>query len=389
MNDDGQFDLIVVGLGAMGSAVAYHAQRLGLSVLGLDRYEPPHELGSTHAETRISRLAVGEGPQYLPFVARSHELWRELETLTGKRLLYECGGYIFTEPAQDGERWSDFAKATARVAADAGIDFELRSPQRVRSDHPLIKVPDRLTVGYEPTGALIMAEQAVTAQLNLARAGGAVIKVNEPVTTIDASDHEVVISTDLGAYHASHVALCTGPWLSELAHQRHAALTEVTRQVVYWFEVDDLAAFSHDRFPFIIWVGESDEDYVGIFPTPPGTTPGLKVVSEQFIKPTTAATVDRTVSQAEIDAFYQTKLQPKLDGVRPRCIRAAVCLYTNTPDDHFLIDSDPRSGRITVMSPCSGHGFKHSAALGEAVAERIATGTSSLDLAPFATSRFG
>ncbi len=373
----------------MGSAVAYHAQRLGLTVLGLDRYDPPHELGSTHAETRISRLAVGEGPQYLPFVTRSHELWREIETLTDQRLLYECGGYIFTEPVQDGERWSDFAKATAGIAADAGIHFELRTPERVRADHPQIKLPDRLTVGYEPTGALIMAEQAVAAQLELARAGGAVVHVNEPVARIDTSDQEVVVSTDLNTYSASHVALCTGPWLSELAHQSHAALVEVTRQVVYWFEADDLAAFSHKRFPFIIWVGETDEDYVGIFPTPPGTTPGLKVVSEQFIKTTTMATVDHSVSQAEIDSFYQTQLQPKLDGVRSRCIRAAVCLYTSTPDDHFLIDSDPRSDRITVMSPCSGHGFKHSTALGEAVAQRIATGTSSLDLSSFATSRFG
>ncbi len=378
------YDVIVVGLGAMGAAVAYHAAKLGLSVMGIDRFDPPHALGSTHAETRITRLAVGEGAHYLPFVERSHQIWQELHDASGERLLYQTGGVLVTgQQPVAGQRWEDFVVVTDAIAQAAGIDFDILTPAELRVSHPMILVPDDVRVGFEPTGGLVMAERAVAVQLQQARELGAALQMNREVSSIRPLGNGVEVVSQAGIHRASHVVLATGPWFGDLVAPELAALITVTRQVVYWFEVEDFDAFRTDRFPFLMWIDERDEDYVGVFPIPPGTTPALKVLGEQFLQTTDPASVDRVVSTEEIEDFYHRLLLPKVAGVTPNCVKTAVCLYSNTPDDHFLIDSDPRSDRITVMSPCSGHGFKHSTALGEAVAQSIAVGDSDLDLSPF------
>ncbi len=378
-----RFDLIIVGLGAMGSAVAYQSAKLGLSVLGIDRFDPPHHRGSTHAETRITRRAVGEGPQYLPFVSRSHELWREIESETGDVLFHQTGGLILTEPVLTGARWQDFAIATHEIGQRAGIPCELLSPATVRERHPAIKITDDMSACFEPTGGLVMCEQAVTSQLNLARAHGARIIINTEVVDLIPGPESVVVNTRTERFEGQRVVLATGPWLPEMTDPSIAAQLSVTRQVVYWFEVDDLDQFSAESFPFVMWVGETDEHYFSLFPTPPGGTRAVKVLGEQFVNTTTADTVDLRVSSEEIDRFYSELAEPRIEGLRPHAVHSAVCLYTNTPDDHFLIDTDPRSDRILAMSPCSGHGFKHSAALGEAVAQTVAGMSPTLDLSPF------
>ena len=379
-----RYDLLVVGLGAMGSAVTYHATRQGLSVLGVDQYEPPHDLGSTTAETRITRLAVGEGPQYLPFVERSHEIWRELEAESGAQILHECGGIIITDQQPvPGQRWEDFVTETARIAERGGIEYELLDPASVRHAHPWVNVPDNRNAGFERTAGLVMADRAVKVQLELAQQHGATIQTGERVETIEPHDGFVRVRTDAGEYEATNVVVSTGPWFSELVAPEHGEQVTVTRQVVYWFEAEDLDAFTTSAIPFVMWIAQRDEDYIGLFPMPPGGTPAVKILGEQFLETTDARSVDREVSQQEIDTFFDVHVAPKFSGVTRNCVRSAVCLYTNTTDDHFLIDTDPRSENIIVMSPCSGHGFKHSTALGEAVAERIATGTSTYDLAPF------
>jgi len=231
-----EWDLIVVGLGAMGAAVAYHASKIGLRVLGIDQFEPPHAFGSTKAETRITRLAVGEGPHYLPFVKRSHEIWRELEAATGEQLLIECGGLIITEQEPvPGQRWEDFVVETARIADDAGIEYSVLSPQDVRTEHRWITVPDDRNVGFEPTAGLVMAETAVRIQLALAAASGTAIRTRERVTAIEPGVDRVTVRTAAGAYTASNVVVSTGPWFAELAAPSQGKLAEVTRQVVYWF----------------------------------------------------------------------------------------------------------------------------------------------------------
>lgn len=228
-----------------------------------------------------------------------------------------------------------------------------------------------------------MAERAVTTQLELARGLGADLHTTERVVDVTTDERDVVVTTDRDSYRANHVVIAAGPWMRELVQQVHRRQLEVTRQLVLWFEPEDPAVFSIERFPFLMWVGDSIADYFAVFPIAPGGTPAVKVLDEQFSDGTEPDTVDRTVSQTEIDSFYERHLASSINGLTRNCVRAEVCLYTTTPDEHFLIDADPRSDRITVMSPCSGHGFKHSTALGEAVAEQVATGSSTLNLEPF------
>lgn len=384
----GSYDLIVVGLGAMGAATLLQARRRGLNCLGIDRHDPPHEFGSTHAETRVTRLAVGEGAQYLPFAKRSHEIWRELEATTGQELFHESGNLIINPLAEsDDDRWGDFVSATDAVAATAGIDFEVLTAAQVRDRHPRLAITDQERAGFEPTGGAVMCERAVDVQLQLARSEGAETHTNETVTDITPTASCVTITTANGSYRADRVVLATGAWLPSMVAAQDREQLSVTRQVVYWFEVDDPADFGAARFPTVIWASTSIDAYLAVFPIPNDSAPVLKVLGEQFHTTTDADTVDRFVTDAEIDSFYERLVLPRVVGVGPTCVRSTVCLYTNTPDDHFLIDTDPRSDRVMVVSPCSGHGFKHSAALGEAIAETVATGNSTLDLNPFARIR--
>ena len=378
-------DLAVVGLGAFGAAVAYQAAALGLDVVGFDRHHPPHELGSSHAETRVTRLAVGEGPQYVPFARRSHEIWRELGAATDTVLLHDHGGLIIAPAGtSEDERWGNFVEDTAAVAAGAGLEFEQMSPSESRARFPNLLVDDDEAVGREPTSGTVMAEQAIAAQLHLAADAGADLRVGSSVSAVGRSRGLPVVRTSEGDVAARHVVIAAGAWAPEF-HDRERL--RVTRQVVYWFAADDLEAWRPDHVPFVIWARRSIDEYLGAFGAPWGGIPGVKVLGEQFVDTTSPEAVDRTVSPAEIAAFHERMVEPRLAGLTPNCIKAAVCLYTSTPDDHFLVAAHPEHPDVTVVSACSGHGFKHSAAIGEALARRAA-GLEHLDLSPFSRDRF-
>ncbi len=386
------FELIIIGLGAMGSAALYQAAKAGVSVLGIDRYTPPHEFGSSHAESRITRLAVGEGSAYLPLVARSHEIWRELEAKTGQQLLYQPGGYIIARSNASStlsSHWDRFVQRTADVAATANIPFEIRTPADVRQHLPNILIQDDDEAGFEPSGGVVLSEAAVKTQLELARKLGATTHFNEPVIDIKFDADVVTVTTEHKRFQAKNVIVSAGAWIGDFFPPAKRNVLRITRQVVYWFEVDDPTQFSTDHFPFFLWLGDTTDDYVGIFPMPPHGVPGLKILTEQFHTATDPTSVSRMVTQTEIEQFYETVVTRKLTGVTSNCIKAAVCLYTNTPDDHFIIDHHPDTEQIILASPCSGHGFKHSAAIGEAMVQLAITGKSEIDLASFALNRFG
>jgi len=385
------YDLIIIGLGAMGSAALYQAAKAGANVLGIDRYTPPHEFGSSHAETRVTRLAVGEGPEYLPLVARSHEIWEELAAKTGEQLFYQSGGYIIT-PADSVQtqydHWYQFVNRTAKVAAGAGIPFELQTAAQVRKRLPNVIVRDGDQIGYEPSGGVVLSEKAVETQVKLAQENGASVRFNEPVMEMEFGADSVTVVTEAGRYTADKAIVTTGPWTPSFLPEQESSLLRVTRQVVYWFEVEEMDAFSTDNFPFFLWVGDDQEDYLGVFPIPPNRIPGMKLLTEQFVEATDPDMVAREVTQAEIDHFYQRYVTKHFRGVTPNCLKASVCLYTSTPDEHFIIDHHPESERVIVTSACSSHGFKHSAAIGESVVQWAMEGESRIDLGSFRWDRF-
>lgn len=379
------FDLIVVGLGAMGAATLYQAAKQGANALGIDRFQPPHTTGSTHGETRMTRLAVGEGPQYVPLVKRSHEIWQALTEETGQHLLYLCGLYTAAPKNTGGAgHYGGFVEKAADVAEAQNLPYELLTATELRQRHPAYNVPDTDHAIFDPNGGVVDCEAAVQVQLQLAQQLGAKTLLNRIVAEVVPDSAGVRVNTADATFTADQVVVAAGSWVKSFLPNRLHAHFRVTRQVIYWMAVDDPAPFTPENFPAMIWPGLTADDYFGVFPMLPNRTPGLKMLTERREFECDPDTVDRDVSVAELNEFFDVVMRDKVNGVQRKCISAKVCLYTDTPDDHFIIDHHPDSNRVIVVSPCSGHGFKHSAALGENLAQWALTGQSQIDLSPFA-----
>ena len=384
-----QFDVIVVGLGAMGSAALYQASRRGAKTLGIDRYQPPHTLGSSHGDTRITRFAIGEGECYVPLVQRSDEIWRELEARSGLTLFHRSGGLIIAPPSSSatfhGE--GDFVEASARVAARHGIAHEVIDADEIMRRHPLLKPRASDRAYYEPGAGVLRPERCVAAQLDQARRAGATIHTGERVTGYRADADGVTVTTERGSYRADKLILSAGAWMADLMPEAYRSGIRVCRQVIYWFEAEDIAQFDPAVFPWVIWIGDTLDDFWSTFPAPPDGVAGVKLVTEQYHTSTHPDEVSREVTAAERDDMYYRLTQPRIAGLRDKLVQAEVCLYTVTPDEHFVIDFHPDSARVVIASPCSGHGFKHSAAVGEALAHLALDGTTAFDISAFGLAR--
>lgn len=385
------FDAIVVGLGAMGSAAVYQLAKRGIKVLGLDRSSPPHADGSSHGESRIIRQAIGEGEAYVPLVLRAYELWREIERETGQDLLAITGGLTLesqkSEAVMHGRR--DFLDQAIRCAAKFGIRHEILDTADIRKRFPQFAVTDERAYFEYETGFL-RPELCIEAQLQLARKHGAAVQVDEAVVTVESPDNfGVTVKTSRRSYRAEKVIITAGPWVDRFLPPPYAHLFKVSRQVMYWFDIrsDCRATFALPGFPIFIWIfGNGGEFGFYGFPTLDGKT--IKVATEQFTALTDPDRAHRTVGMEEKQAMYKDYVQGRLPGISDHCAAAASCLYTTTPDSNFVIDFHPDSEHIIVVSPCSGHGFKHSAAIGEALAERIIEGKSTIDTSSFSLKRF-
>lgn len=383
------YDVIVIGLGAMGSAALYQLAKRGARVLGIDQHRPPHNLGSTHGESRITRLATGEGATYVPFAQRSHEIWRELEAATGERLLTLSGGLILC-PKGGGAQFhgqQDFVEQTAAIAHTFGIEHAILDAVAVRQRWPQLRVQDHEHAYFEPSGGVVAVEKAVATQLQLAQQRGATVRLEETAYGYTNDGAGVTVTTSQGVYHGAQLILSAGPWINQFLPAIYHRNFAVYRQAIYWFEAADPIQFDTDHFPFLIWIGATPEEYYSAFPYDRSGTAGLKMVTEEYLHTTTPATVERTVQPEEIARMYRDFATRRINGVRPRCLKTDVCLYTNTPDEHFILDFHPASDRVIVASPCSGHGFKHSAAIGETLAELALDGSSTRDIALFRFAR--
>lgn len=382
-------DVVVVGLGAMGSAVLYQLARRGARAIGVDRFHPPHDQGSSHGETRITRQAIGEGEEYVPFALRSHEIWRELEAETGDGLLFQVGGLLLARESGSARHHGqgDFVARSIAAARRFRIAHEVLGAGEIEKRFPPFRLVGDEIGYYEPGAGYLRPERCVAAQLEGARARGAGARTGETVLRIVPRAGEVEVVTDRATYTAGRVIVTAGAWAPALLGGPFAERLRVYRQVLCWFAPDAPATFAPGAFPIFIWIhGGTATDYFYGFPL---VSDGIKLAGEQFSETTDPDRVPRVVSPAEVAGIYATHVRDRIAGVSDRCLRAETCLYTVTPDSRFVIDRHPDSERILVASPCSGHGFKHSAALGEALAELALDGASRLDLAPFSLARFG
>lgn len=384
-----RYDAIVLGLGAMGSAAAYQLTRRGATVLGIDRYTPPHAFGSTHGDTRITRLAVGEGLEYVPLVRRSHEIWRELEQQSGVSLLTQCGGLLMSVAAGRGRQGdATFLSRTIAAARTFDIPHETLTTNDIVTRFPHLALSGAEQGYYEPAAGYLRPERCVQTQLALAQQGGADLRFGERVTSYHDDGGGVSVTTSSGAYSAATLVVSAGPWVGELLPDV-ASLFTVHRQVLYWFDLEEASRYpSYADMPVYIWeFGDGADDFIYGFPMVDGPTGGAKVATESYRSPTTPDDVDRLVSPREVDAMFDRFVGPQLRGVSRRCVKTRTCLYTVTPGSRFVIDVHPSDRNVIVASPCSGHGFKHSAAIGEVIAELATSGTSELDISAFTFSR--
>ena len=382
-------DVAVVGLGAMGAAVLYQLARRGVQAVGIDRFAPPHAMGSSHGETRLTRRAVGEGDSYVPLVTRSHAIWRELEAETGEQLMQACGLLMLARPGLRTEHHGrgDFLNQTAAVARRHGIDHEVLDTGAIQARFPNFALEGDEVGYFEPGAGVVRPERCIAAQLRRAGELGATILNDRAARAINRHGSEIGIETDDGTILAGQVVAATGAWSAKLLGRPFDTQLVPYRQVLHWFPVADEGPWRAEACPAYLWMhGTRPQDYFYGFPSLPGACE-VKVATEQYGEACDPDTVDRTVTPAEATSMHTDHLVGRLRGVLPRAERSSACLYTVTADSGFVIDRHPDMERLIVVSACSGHGFKHSAGIGDAVAQLVCEGRSDIDLAPFRLDR--
>lgn len=384
-------DVIVVGLGAMGSATAYQLAARGARVVGIDRYKPPHAMGSTLGESRVTRVATAEGPEYVPLARRSQELWRDIEERSGEDVFTACG-VVMLGPRSGGRSIhgiDDWVVRTTQLAERLEVEHELLDGDAARERWPALAIDPEFRAYFEPGAGFVRPEAAVRAQLGLARRCGARLLQDTVVSAVRSEGDGATVTTSAGELHADHAVVCAGAWVPDFFHAPELrSLFRIERQLLHWFEVEP--AYAHlatqDRLPVHFWATD-DHPFYG-FPMLGRLRDGIKAATDDHVPATSPDAVDRSTDPDDARAMHDACLRGRLLAASREPIRSAACMYTVTPDRGFVIDDHPEFAHVTIVSPCSGHGFKHSAAIGEALAERILDGASRIDLDPFSLDRF-
>jgi sarcosine oxidase len=366
-------DVIVVGLGADGSAAAAHLAARGAKVLGLESFARGHTNGSSGGLTRVIRLAYYEHPDYVPLLKRAWTLWRELESETGTELLRQIGG-VYAGP-RDGE----LVGGALRSAREHSLEHELLDPAALRDRLPLFRFDPEWCGLAEAAAGYLLPEKAIAAQLARAERHGAALRFDERVTAWTRDGDGVRVTTDRGTYRAAKLVIAAGAWNARLL-PRIASLLQVKRVPLFWFE----PVAEHDalaRLP--VYIVDSGLGH-GCYGFPYLADQGLKIATHGAGTPADPDTVDRDVhaaDEAPLRAFIRERL-PVADGpVR----MTKVCMYTVTPDEHFIVDVD---GPVAYSSACSGHGFKFASVLGEVLADLALDGTTRHPIGFLSASRF-
>ena len=372
------FDVIVVGLGAMGSSACCELARRGAKVLGLEQFNLLHSLGSSHGQSRMIRLAYYEHPEYVPLLRRAHELWREMELKHGNIFLQS--GVIYM-----GAPSSPLISGSERSARQYGIAHELLDREQLRARSPLFEVPKDYVGMFEPEAGILRPEFIIRHYLSAALAAGVEVHACEPVTSWQATDSSITVETTKAAYTAKHVIFCSGAWTGAIVADLGAKL-KVTRQIMAWFWPQRPELFSAERTSS--WAIDNGNGglFYG-FPMLPGY-PGVKVAIHAQGAEVKPDQVTRSFLPGD-DLEVRSAVRRYLPLAEGPLLASSVCLYTNSPDSHFIVDRHPRHERVTVACGFSGHGFKFASVMGEILADLALAGTSSLPIEFLSLKRFG
>ena len=354
------YDVIVVGVGGMGSAALWQLARRGKRVLGLERFDIPNAMGSSHGVTRIIRLPYHESPDYVPLLRRAYELWRALERDSGRELLVVTGSI---DASREGV--SPFRGALESAQAH-GIEHDVLSGREVNARFPGYRLPDDFAALYQPQGGFIASERAIVSHVQAAQSLGAEIHAREPVLEWKAKPggDGVVVTTDHGRYEASTLILSCGAWMGELAPiLKNLAVPE--RQVLAWFQPHKPELFQPGRFPvFNIEVDEGR--YYGL---PEYGVPGFKLGRYHHRGESGPADEIRKEPDREDESLLRSFARKYFPAGNGPTMALRSCFFTNTPDEHFILDFHPRYPQVILASPCSGHGYKFCSVIGEILAD--------------------
>ena len=395
-------EVLVLGLGAVGAAVAYQLDRRGVPFIALERQPAAgHGFGSSHGESRITREAVGEGLDYIPLVQRSHEIVAELET-PERRLREEVGVLYLASGDAGGARHgaTDFMAATRRAAELAGVELVALDAAALRRDYPQFNVSDD-TVGYlEPRAGFLRPERCIEAQLEAIEGPEGKLRFGETVLGLGRSGDGVLVTTDAGAYRAKQAVVAMGAWTPSFVGEPFQRDIKVLRQMLHWFAPEPGGPWSggpaaEGGGPVFLWFhGSGEGDVFYGFPAMQDGKGGVKVATEQYATAIAPDTADWTVAAAETQAMFDTHVRGRLVGVSDVRIDAKACLYTwndrSVGSGHkgrFLIGPHRDIPGVTVVSACSGHGFKHSLGLGDAVVRQLLGEPGFCDLSVFNPDR--
>ena len=369
-------DFIVIGAGGVGSAALFHLASRGARVLGLDRFPPGHDRGSSHGRTRIIRQAYYEHPDYVPLLFRAYELWAELGQRIGRPLLHEIG------LLQAGPADSEVLAGVRRSATEHTLNIEELSAAELVRRFPGFQVPDGWTSLFEPKAGYLDVEACVVVHIEEAERRGAELRTGVAVIGWRNIAGGFEVQTDAGTFQSRGLVVTAGPWAGQLLKELSVSLI-VRRKFQYWYPAGPTYRAEQNCPAFL-------------FDTPEGIFYGLPEFGTEELKVAEHTggqvvddplTVDRTLDRAD-NACVESFIASHLPGVRRELSGYSVCMYTLTPDEHFIVDRLPADQRIVFAAGLSGHGFKFTCVLGEALAELALNGSTALPIGFFSAGRF-
>ena len=372
------FDAIVIGVGGMGSAAVYHLARRGWKVLGLEQYDIPHELGSSHGHSRMIRYTLQEHPSYVPLVRRAYELWHELEEAAGETLM------VITGSVRAGPPDSAFFQGALEACDVHGIPYEILTAAEINRRFPGYRFPEEISSVYQADGGFLLPERCILGHVRAAKEAGAEVHERETVLEWEPDGEGVKVRTSRDSYTAGRLVVTAGAWAAKIAPQV-ARYAKPERQVLGWFQPERPELYRPESFPvFGIWTEEGR--YYGF---PNHNVPGFKVGRAHHLRQQVDPdSMDREVHPEDEEILRQfiSRYFPLGAG---EALTLTTCMYTNTPDEHFIVDVLPSHPQVSVAAGFSGHGFKFASVIGEIMADLAQRGETGHDISLFRLDRFG
>ena len=377
MSTNGTYDVIVIGVGGMGSATVYELASRGLRVLGLERFDVPHDMGSSHGVNRIIRLAYFEHPSYVPLLRRAYERWLELELASGEQLLHITGsldvgpegGMVFSGSLQSCE--------------EHDLPHEVLTSTELTGHFPGVHPPEDWMGVYQPDGGFVLSERAIVSHVSVALGRGAEVRAREAVLEWNSTGDRVRVETSRGSYEAGALVITSGAWAGPQASPLDGLLTP-ERQVMGWFQPLRPELFAPGACPVVI--GEFEEGLYYTFPV--FGIPGFKIGKFHHLgEATTAEDLDRDI-RPEDEAVLRQAVARYFPEANGPALSLRACMFTNTPDEHFIIDALPGMPNVFVAAGFSGHGFKFCSVVGEIMADLATRGETAHDSSLFRLDRF-